>query len=280
MIMDQPPSDIPADVSLTEALAFYSNCEYDQALLAFGRVIESASDKAQLTRAYCCRGDIHHTLGALEHARLDFTAALSIDPREAAARRGLAYLAVAEGRFSDALVELDIALAEHPFDLRLHIDRAHVLTWCNDYDSALTTYDRVLESPSAPRAEVLQSRSAVLKQLSRDADAVIDVSEAIDLYSRAGASPATIASCLTDRASLLIRLNDYSAAIDDYSTLINNHKVTASTYLLRAFAYEVVGQYQHAIDDLEVFLERQPDRTDIRELRDNLQASLDCSDTS
>jgi tetratricopeptide (TPR) repeat protein/TolB-like protein len=91
--------------------------------------------------ALALRALIHHWHGDLVESESAFRGVLRAAPNHTAARTGHAWLLVAQGRFDEALAELDIARSFDPMSLNVLFNRAYVLSLQRRFDEARALFE-------------------------------------------------------------------------------------------------------------------------------------------
>ena len=91
--------------------------------------------------ALALRALVLHWSGALPDAELQFRDVLRAAPNHTSARLGFAWLLLAQGRFDDALTELDAAKSYDPMSLNVLFNRAYVLSCARRHDEARALYE-------------------------------------------------------------------------------------------------------------------------------------------
>jgi DNA-binding winged helix-turn-helix (wHTH) protein/Tfp pilus assembly protein PilF len=104
-------------------------------------------------------------------AEVHLRTAIELEPDRESIRPSLALLLVATSRYSEALAEIDRALAQRPYELTWHAIRASILYTARRYDDVLTATDRALALNDRDRG-VLEWRSRALMQLGRGEEAI------------------------------------------------------------------------------------------------------------
>ena len=84
---------------------------------------------------------VSHWSGRLADAEARFRDALRAAPNQTGARLGYAWLLTAQGRFDDALTELDAAASYDPLSLNVLLNRAYVLAIARRHDEARLLFE-------------------------------------------------------------------------------------------------------------------------------------------
>ena len=142
---------------------------YARALIALGRPGDAleALDRHAPTRAgprlRALRGEALRLLGRFDQARVEFDAVLAIEPREAAAGRGLSLMLAAQGAWEDLL---DVALgieARGALSMTLQVAKARALRRLGRHAEAraLLDFDRVGRVRTIPAPDGFDSLSSL-----------------------------------------------------------------------------------------------------------------------
>lgn len=129
------------DLPVTLARALLLERKYQEALDQLAR----APADPPSARVLVLQGEAHLGLGRREESRAAFNRALETEPGLAAARLGLASLALAEGRTEDAEKQVTLALEKNPDDLRSLLLRGELLLARRDLEGAEAAFAKALE---------------------------------------------------------------------------------------------------------------------------------------
>jgi len=129
------------DLPVTLARALLLERKYQEALDQLAR----APADPPSARVLVLQGEAHLGLGRREESRAAFNRALETEPGLAAARLGLASLALAEGRTEDAEKQVTLALEKNPDDLRALLLRGELLLARRDLEGAEAAFAKALE---------------------------------------------------------------------------------------------------------------------------------------
>jgi TonB family protein len=145
-----------------------SRGDFDGAIKGLDALIAKDPDDAS---ALADRGTAHLDKYENELAHTDFDRALTLDPRNFIARRGLAFLAVRARDFSKAVTAFTSALELQPNDLYCLQWRANVTRRSGDADQAIAYYAEAIKSHPAIPALYLY-RANMLRAQHKDEEAV------------------------------------------------------------------------------------------------------------
>ncbi len=91
--------------------------------------------------ALALRALVLHWIAALPEAEAQFREVLRAAPNHTSARLGYVWLLLAQGRFDDALTELDTASSFDPMSLNILFNRAFVLSYARRHDEARAVFE-------------------------------------------------------------------------------------------------------------------------------------------
>jgi tetratricopeptide (TPR) repeat protein len=136
------------------------------------------------SEAFAFRGYLNHVhFGCVEIALLDYSSAITIDPRTAAYYSGRGLLLLKLKDFVGALKDFDAAISLNPKFASAYIDRAWVKIFVlGDIDSSLADYDKAIElDPSNGAAFFLRGKLRYLNS-SLEKQAIADVEQSAILF--------------------------------------------------------------------------------------------------
>lgn len=215
-------------------------------------------------------------MGDHQAATIDFTEAIRLDPDFAEAYFGRGNARAKTGDLTGGISDLDRAIRIKPTNAGAYIDRSFWYAQMQRWEHAIADISRAIQlSPNNPVA--YQNRAAAYIEtgqherviadctnliklqpdngrgyrgradacvaLGRFEQAVVDYSRAIEL------DPAHAGVNRSLRASALVRCNQFSKAIVDLTYLINEDHANAGLLLRRGMAYELAGDFEHALAD-------------------------------
>jgi tetratricopeptide (TPR) repeat protein len=263
---------IDLDSKMAEAYAHRCACycdldEYAKAIEDANQAITLAPEKAN---AYLWRADAAHRLGQNESAIADLNKAQQFDPKDTWIyyKRGTARCAAED--YPAALADVDRFLEEHPEEAYGYETRASARRGLGELDSALAAIDEaVRRDPKNGRFHFF--RAGLLSELDRP-------EEAFGEYEAALAQDCELADDLRNVAivrqkwlggSIARKRGDYREAIDQYGTALDileqsddfeesAHRL-ARLYRDRGIAWHSLGEYQHALRDLDEVVRLKPE---------------------
>ena len=160
-----------------------------------------------------------------------------------------------EGRWHEAIAELDQAIRLNPHDADFYPLRAFAHEELGEYQQAIHDYGEAIRL-NPQDADLYWLRAFVYEELAQYQQAIDDYGEAIRL------SPQD-ADLYLFRALDHEKLGHYEQAIDDYGEAIRLSPQDTDLYLFRALDYEKLGRYQQAIDDYGEAIRLSPQDTDL-----------------
>lgn len=143
-----------SDAVLADAAQDCAKLAGDDAIRACDQVIDQDSLSANAYIAYYNRGLRYRVKGDLDRAIADFTLAIEIAPKFAAAYANLCWLrALANRDLPLALADCDVAIRLAPLDPAAISARGYAYYRLNRFDEAITDYDSALKlDPMRPDA--------------------------------------------------------------------------------------------------------------------------------
>lgn len=161
LALNYKPTAIP--ILLARAATYLELGQEGKAYVDYCNVLDQdIENREALTfRAYTA---VHQRL--YDVARADYGRLLTLDPRDAGARFGLALLNQKQGRLVEATEQLSALIADHPKETDYLTARANVLADRELYDLALLDMEAVLkQTPQDPYA--FASRAAIYLRMGR-----------------------------------------------------------------------------------------------------------------
>jgi tetratricopeptide (TPR) repeat protein len=201
-------------------------------------------------RAIVLRGDSKADLGENAEALKDYNSAIKIAPDYQ-----YAYVTRCETRMqlddlSGALADCDVAVRLDAADALAFEDRADVQFQREAYALALSDYDRAIELGRS-NAYVFAARCDAERLVGKRADAKTDCEKALSLdpKSRRG---------LWARGRLALTESRFVDGIADLNVYIAQKPAASDTaYYFRGLAYNRIGSYRLALEDLRTYVQRQ-----------------------
>jgi len=153
-------------------------------------------------------------------------------------------------RHSEALADLDRALALEPTNAGFYADRGETYRLTKQYGQALADLDRALDLDSQ-NAWALGSRGQVHRALGHNTEALNDLDRALAIDSE-------LTWILGERAAINRELRRYDQALADLDQVITLDPNNALALTLRAATYRALQQYDQALADLNRALTLDP----------------------
>ncbi|MBX9787700.1 MAG: hypothetical protein K2Y37_02195 [Pirellulales bacterium] len=171
-----------------------------------------------------------------------------------------------EGNLKQAIADIDQAIAMAPNDLNYYVARAKLHLEAGDTKASLADFEHVIKA-NPNHAEAYQGRSRVLQREGRHAEALPDLTKALELstasdpdpwnnraYGRALANT-ELSEGLADieRALKLLRRQqaDDLAAAADAALVVASYRGAEAGFLdTRGYLQHLLGNQQQALDDL------------------------------
>ncbi len=206
-------------------------------------------------RAIVLRGDAKASLGDNPGALKDYNVAIGIEPEFE-----YAYVTRCETRLQmddakGALADCDNAVRLDPTDALAFEDRADVHFENDSYDLALKDYDKAV-ALGRVSAYLFAARCDTERLVGKRTDAQTDCAKAlsIDPKSRRG---------LWARGRLALTESRYTDGIADLNTYIAQNPTASTTaYYFRGLAYNRLNSYRLALEDLGLYVGREPSDPD------------------
>jgi TonB family protein len=229
--LSPPPGSGDAD-----AIACLNNTT--AAITSCTKVIAATSGKVQAD-AYFHRGMSYDMAGDRDRAAADYAAAVGLDGNHAGAFRGLAVDAEAQGRFQDALTDLNKALAIDPKSDTALAERAYVYDVLGQGDSAKADYKRLADlAPNCAPIHVDNCPRFYRRRVEKADDALKKTPNDVDALN---------ARC-AERALTNVQLDLALADCDRAVSLAPNY---APVHDSRAFVYVRLGRYGDGVKEFE-----------------------------
>ncbi len=213
---------------------------FDEAVVAFDSALRQTPDADVLVN----RGIAYEKKGNADLARLDYEAALQLQPHHALAKHNLAVLAARHQPEALNVALLNEAIDDNPALPYAWAERGHARFLQGDYNGALTDFNEAIRINPAEADYYLQ-RGQVYEKLHRSADAYRDYTEAVKYNERDE-------KVWLQRGNLLTRLGRWQEAIEDYTVALTHHPTYAAAWYNRALARQRLGQLATACADLKM----------------------------
>jgi predicted O-linked N-acetylglucosamine transferase (SPINDLY family) len=207
-----------------------------------------------------------HRSGQLAEAERLYRELLAADPRDFTAQHLLGVIHAQQGRNSEALAEIDAALALKPGDAEAHLNRANVLKGLGRDAEALDGYARALElKPDWPQA--LNNRGTVLQAQGRH-------EEALETYDRALALAPNYGEALNNRGSVLQDLKRPAEALESYDRALRSAPNFPAALNNRGSALMELRRFGDALSCFDRALALRPGDVEITNNRGNALQGL------
>ena len=187
------------------------------------------------------RGSRYHDAGAYTEAVAEYTQAIALDPKNAAAynNRGIAY--VDWGKYAEAVADFTQAIALDPKNAAAYNNRGAAYDDLGKYAEAIADYDQAI-ALDPKYAVAYNNRGYAYANLGKYAEAIADYDQAIALDPK-------YAGAYNNRGIAYRNLGKYAEAIADYTQAIALDSQYAKAYNNRGYAYDDLGKYAEAIAD-------------------------------
>jgi len=146
----------------------FAGNRYDEAIADFTRAIELDGRNAA---AYNSRGRVYYEKGEIDKAIADAGKALELDPRYDTAYNTRGYFFLSRGRYDEAIADFDKALAINPRHEAALNHRGLAEAAKGLYDRALGDFDRAKDI-DPDYVEVYANQAATLEKVSRPQEAL------------------------------------------------------------------------------------------------------------
>ena len=162
--------------------------------------------------------------------------------------RGIEYQA--EEEWDLAIDQYSEAIAINPDYAEAYINLGLCFYLANDSEAAISNFEKVLEldyEPQSPQMYVNRGRAySILEETEKS---LSDFSKAIDL------DPEFIEAYVRRGNVYAWTLNDFENAFTDFETAISINPNYALTYQKRGYAYTLQGDYDLAVEDLNLAID-------------------------
>jgi tetratricopeptide (TPR) repeat protein len=220
-----------------------------------GVTVAAAYDKRPQTASNTAgtlldRGILFASRGDFEMAIADFTEAIKLDGKSAAAyyNRGNTYIDKED--YDRAIADLNQALRLDPSFVRAYNELGFAYAHKGEYDRAMANYNQAIKLN--PNYVVAYSNRGCMYIDKGDYDrAIADFNQAIRL-------DPNYAMAYHNRGIAYRQKGDYDRAIADYSQVIRLDPNNAAAYHNRGVAYIIKGNFDRAIADFQAALKINP----------------------
>ena len=250
------------DENIAEGMKAYVQGNYQEALDAFTKAIDSKPDHAQ---AYTNRGLAKYKLGDIEGALDDHTMAIKKNPNFAAAytnRGGARFL---KGDIDGAIADHTKALELFPEYVQALNNRGFVKLHIGDVDGATADFDKALTlnpfDPSAytNRASAHLQEARRLKSKGDTEGAQKQLEEAARDATKALVLNPNLAPTYSLRGRILLEVMALDKALEDFNKAIELDPNLPTAYLNRGTIRIVKKDYESGLEDIYRALEIAPD---------------------
>ncbi|MEO8391712.1 MAG: tetratricopeptide repeat protein [Chloroflexota bacterium] len=221
----------------------------DYAITQFQMAIGIASTWGLL---YSNLANQYDNQGSYQEAINSYTTAIQLDPLLGLAYRNRSHVYQDIQNFDASLADMNAAIQLAPFDPRGYVNRADFyVEVTQDYDSAYADYDAALAIDPRYGLAYLD-RAITYVGIGEVEKALADFKQALDIDPD---DPDT----LYNLASLYAALGNYTVALQEYTRVVDldgNHAYSALLY--RPQLYFASGDYQAALDDLNMYIDGNP----------------------
>ncbi|HEY0396282.1 MAG TPA: tetratricopeptide repeat protein [Candidatus Elarobacter sp.] len=244
------PSAAPGDAAsgFARAAELFHERKFREAIAALDAFIAAHPRDA---RAMVLRGDAKADLGDSAEALKDYNAALVVNPQYQYAYVTRCETRLQLGDTKGALSDCDSAVRLDGLDALAYEDRGDVQFQLEAYELALSDYNRAV-TLGRSNAYLFAARCDSERLVGKRELARTDCEKALSLdpKSRRG---------LWSRGRLALVESRYNDGIADLSTYIaQNPKSSDTAYYFRGLAYNRISSYRLALEDLRLYVQRQP----------------------
>jgi tetratricopeptide (TPR) repeat protein len=233
---------------LQRGYSFADKHEYDKAIADLTKVIDSKKEFP--SAAFSVRGQCWQAKGDALKAIDDFSAALTLEPKddETLKRRAWAHIGLCE--YAKAVSDFTRAIELEPKNPMHYGDRGRCLAnLLHDYDKALVDHNKAIEL--APKDALFCYERGKTWFAKRDFKAALgDFTKSIELNRQ-------LFVAWLGRAEVLTKLKEVEAIRDVLETIklcdeeIRQRPKNEVAYLFRGYAWMLQGQYHKALADFE-----------------------------
>ena len=218
----------------------YDAGEYADAIAEYTQAI--ALDP-KYAAAYNNRGAANNHLGKYTEAIADCTQAIILDPKYAAAYNNRGYANNHLGKYAEAIADYTQAIALDPKYAVAYNNRGNAYADLGKYAEAIADYTQAI-ALDPKYAAAYNNRGYVYNDLGKYAEAIADCTQAIALDPKNAAA-------YNNRGYAYRNLGKYAEAIADYTQAIALDPKNAAAYNNRGYAYDDLGKYAEAIADYD-----------------------------
>jgi tetratricopeptide (TPR) repeat protein len=229
-----------ADNFVLSAVSKYNQGNYSGAATDFSRAIEI---NPKYAAAYLGRGQILYFQGQVAPARADLEKSLAIDNSQPFAHNTLCLVYADYGELAKALASCKTAISLSPTMAIAHNNQGLVQFQLKDFSGAVASYNRAIQLDSQLDLPY-NNRGYIYYLQGRNDLALADYNKALAINPR-------IAIAYSNRGLIHYTNRDFAAAIADFSKALNLSPNTALYYHNRGTAYGQSGKLREALADLD-----------------------------
>ncbi|MGE0434145.1 MAG: tetratricopeptide repeat protein [Planctomycetota bacterium] len=200
----------------------------------------------QLKGAYNNRGNVWQAQGKLDEAMADYDAVLRINPQSADAYYNRGNVQALRGRLDEAIADFDAAIRINTHHSLAYINRGNVCTVLGRLDEAIADYDAALRINSQD-AEAYNNRGNVRAAQGRLEEAINDLDTALRIDPH-------YAKAYKNRGDARQTQGRLAEAIADYDAAVRLNPQDANAYMGRGRARRAQGKLDEAIADYDAAL--------------------------
>lgn len=242
-----------------------------EALAACDRAIASGKFEGNLlSQLYNNRGVEYKAKGDLDHAIADFGEAMKLNPKNLIAVTNRGDSLVAKGDHDAAIADYNAAIATDPKFLRAYSGRGDAYKSKKDYDHAIEDYRKALSLNPAEEKRKLIEKVLAGVYVDRGVTQKDPAAELADYNEALKLNPYNT-SALNNRAVVYNGKGEYDRAIDDLDLAIKLRPDFALAFRNRGDAYRGKGDTENAVADYKQALASNPSE----KLKQEVQAALD-----
>jgi len=212
-------------------------------LQAIDRVDVYISKYPEKAEAYSLKGRINYSRGKIREAELDFTKAVSLDPKNPLFLKKRAGVYTKSGKLQSAVQDISDAIKYDPSMFDLYIKRAGLYKQMNEGDKALSDLNKYLNYFPADETALSMCGKIYINQ-----DKYYSALKYFSLNVKY--NPDKPGSFI-DRADAYVLSENYKYAIKDYGMALDLDPSNAITWLNRGKVYIKTGNIEKACFDLK-----------------------------
>ena len=220
---------------------------YELAVQLYSELVERNHDRAEMLYK---RANALNGLGRWQEALIDYDGAIALDPAHSRAYCNRGSVLDKLARWHEALQSYDQALALNPGDFLSYYNRGHALKELARFDEALTSYERAIELNDT-HAPAYVNRGNVLHELRQFEAAISSYDRAIELN-------ADLADAFQGRGMSLFNLGRFEEALSSYDQALHIRSDYAEAYCNRGGVLQELGQHEAAVASFAKAIELKP----------------------